>query len=47
MRQEPGENRGCNCEFEPLSLAAEFAAYPFLVIVFSLTRQDVFRENAQ
>jgi len=30
-------------KLEPLSLAAEYAAYAFLIIIFSLTRQDMFR----
>jgi hypothetical protein len=30
-------------KLEPLSLAAEYAAYAFLIVVFSLTRQDMFR----
>lgn len=33
-------------KLEPLSVAAEYAAYAFLIIVFSLTRQDMFRESA-
>ncbi len=28
---------------EPISLAAEFVAYAFLIIIFSLTRRDMFR----
>ncbi|MBP6012793.1 MAG: hypothetical protein KBA31_11245 [Alphaproteobacteria bacterium] len=32
-------------KLEPLSVAAEFAAYSFLIIVFSLTRQDMFRPS--
>lgn len=34
-------------KLEPLSLAAEYAAYSFLIIVFSLTRQDMFRATPQ
>jgi len=30
-------------KLEPLAVAAEFVAYSFLIIVFSLTRQDMFR----
>lgn len=30
-------------KLEPLSIAAEYVAYSFLIIVFSLTRQDMFR----
>jgi hypothetical protein len=30
---------------EPVSLAAEFVAYAFLIIVFSLTRRDMFRPS--
>lgn len=32
-------------KLEPLSIAAEYAAYSFLIIVFSLTRQDMFRPS--
>lgn len=32
-------------KLEPLSLAAEYAAYAFLIVVFSLTRQDMFRPS--
>lgn len=28
---------------EPLSVAAEYVSYAFLIIVFALTRQDMFR----
>lgn len=34
-------------KLEPLSIAAEFAAYWFLISVFSLTRQDMFRPAPQ
>ena len=30
-------------KIEPLSVAAEYASYAFLIIVFTLTRQDMFR----
>lgn len=30
-------------KLEPLSLLAEYLAYAFLIVVFSLTRQDMFR----
>ena len=30
-------------KLEPVSLAAEYVAYSFLIIVFSLTRQDMMR----
>jgi hypothetical protein len=30
-------------KLEPLSVAAEFVAYSFLIIIFSLTRVDMFR----
>ena len=30
-------------KLEPLSIAAEFVAYAFLIIVITLTRQDMFR----
>lgn len=30
-------------KLEPLSIAAEYVAYAFLIIVFSLTRQDMLR----
>jgi hypothetical protein len=33
-------------KLEPLSVAAEYVAYSFLIIVLSLTRQDMFRESA-
>ncbi|MDZ4867632.1 MAG: hypothetical protein SGI91_09940 [Alphaproteobacteria bacterium] len=32
-------------KLEPLSVAAEFVAYSFLIIVFSLTRKDMFRAS--
>lgn len=32
-------------KLEPLSLAAEYVAYAFLIIVFSLTRQDMMRPS--
>lgn len=32
---------------EPLSLAAEYVAYAFLIIVFTLTRQDMFRPGVE
>ena len=32
-------------KLEPLSIGAEFVAYSFLIIVFSLTRQDMFRPS--
>jgi hypothetical protein len=32
-------------KLEPLSLAAEYVAYAFLIVVFSLTRQDMFRPS--
>jgi hypothetical protein len=32
-------------KLEPLSIAAEYVAYSFLIIVFSLTRQDMFRPS--
>ena len=30
-------------KLEPISIAAEYVAYSFLIIVFSLTRQDMMR----
>jgi MFS superfamily sulfate permease-like transporter len=30
-------------KLEPLSIAAEYVSYAFLIIVFALTRQDMFR----
>lgn len=30
-------------KLEPLSVLAEYVAYAFLIVVFSLTRQDMFR----
>ena len=32
-------------KLEPVSLAAEYVAYSFLIIVFSLTRQDMMRPS--
>ena len=32
-------------KLEPLSIAAEYVAYAFLIIVFSLTRQDISRPS--
>lgn len=32
---------------EPVSIAAEFVAYSFLIIVFSLTREDMFRPGVE
>ena len=32
-------------KLEPLSLGAEYVAYSFLIIVFSLTRQDMLRPS--
>lgn len=32
-------------KLEPLSIAAEYVAYAFLIIVFSLTRKDMFRPS--
>jgi hypothetical protein len=32
-------------KLEPISLAAEYVAYSFLIIVFSQTRQDMFRPS--
>jgi hypothetical protein len=32
-------------KLEPVSLAAEYVAYSFLIIVFSQTRQDMFRPS--
>lgn len=32
-------------KLEPLSIAAEYAAYAFLIVVFSLTRKDMFRPS--
>jgi hypothetical protein len=34
-------------KLEPLSVAAEYAAYAFLIIVISLTRQDMFRPRVE
>lgn len=34
-------------KLEPLSIAAEFVAYWFLISVFSLARQDMFRASPQ
>lgn len=34
-------------KLEPLSIAAEFVAYSFLIIVFSMTRKDMFRPSVQ
>jgi len=32
-------------DLEPISMAAEFVAYAFLIIIFSLTRRDMFRPS--
>ena len=32
-------------KLEPISLAAEYVAYAFLIIVFSMTRQDMMRPS--
>ncbi|MFM9865379.1 MAG: hypothetical protein ACKVRO_17435 [Micropepsaceae bacterium] len=32
-------------KLEPLSIAAEYVAYAFLIIVFSMTRKDMFRPS--
>lgn len=32
-------------KLEPISIAAEYVAYAFLIIVFSMTRQDMMRPN--
>ena len=32
-------------KLEPISIAAEYVAYAFLIIVFSLTRVDMFRPS--
>lgn len=34
-------------KLEPISLVAEYIAYSFLIIVFSLTRQDMMRPSVQ
>lgn len=34
-------------KLEPISIAAEYVAYSFLIIVFSLTRQDMMRPSVQ
>ena len=39
----PGRIAAAAQVLEPLSIAAEYVAYAFLIIVFGLTRQDMFR----
>ncbi len=34
-------------KLEPISIVAEYVAYSFLIIVFSLTRQDMMRPSVQ
>ncbi|MEQ1754648.1 MAG: hypothetical protein ABL973_11000 [Micropepsaceae bacterium] len=34
-------------KLEPISIAAEYLAYVYLIVVFSLTRRDMFRPSAQ
>lgn len=34
-------------KLEPISIMAEYVAYSFLIIVFSLTRQDMMRPSVQ
>ena len=34
-------------KLEPLSVAADYVAYAFLIIVFCLTRQDMFRPGVE
>lgn len=43
----PGLIEAAIPKLEPLSLAAEYAAYAFLIVVFSLTRQDMFRASPE
>lgn len=33
-------------KLEPVSIAAEYLAYVYLIVVFSLTRRDMFRPSA-
>lgn len=39
----PGAIQAMIPKLEPLSVVAEYFAYAFLIVVFSLTRQDMFR----
>ena len=39
----PGKISAMLPKLEPLSIAAEYVSYAFLIIVFALTRQDMFR----
>ena len=41
----PGQITTAIMEQDPVSLAAEFVAYAFLIIIFSLTRRDMFRPS--
>jgi hypothetical protein len=43
METLPGQIQAMIPKLEPISLAAEYVAYAFLIIVFSLTRQDMMR----
>jgi hypothetical protein len=41
----PAELSAAAQKLEPLSIAAEYVAYAFLIIVFSLTRHDMLRPS--
>lgn len=41
----PGQIQALIPNLEPVSLLAEYIAYSFLIIVFSLTRQDMMRPS--
>ena len=45
METLPGQIQALLPKLEPISLLAEYVAYSFLIIVFSLTRQDMMRPS--
>jgi hypothetical protein len=45
METLPAQIQAMIPKLEPISLLAEFIAYSFLIIVFSLTRQDMMRPS--
>jgi len=47
MQTLPAQIQALIPKLEPISLLAEFVAYSFLIIVFSLTRQDMMRPSVQ
>ncbi len=45
MATLPAQIQAMIPKLEPISLVAEYVAYSFLIIVFSLTRQDMMRPS--